>query len=83
MGNSQGFARKHLLDRNTISTLAVAIAMVVASPAYADQGDASLQGHVDGVSAGTQVVVVDTVTGHKTIGTVDAKGNYQILGLRP
>ena len=76
-------ATGHRLDRHAISTLAVATALLMATPALADQGDAALQGHVNGVAAGTQVVAIDTVTGHKTVGTVDDKGNYQILGLRP
>jgi outer membrane receptor for ferrienterochelin and colicin len=83
MGKSYAFAAARRFDRNTISTLAVATALLVATPAFADQGDAALQGHVAGVAAGTQVQVIDTVTGHKSMTTVDDKGNYQILGLRP
>lgn len=83
MGKSYTYRRADLFTKDQISKFAVAVALMVAAPAYADQGDASLQGHVDGVSAGTQVVALDTVTGHKTVGIVDANGNYVILGLRP
>lgn len=83
MGTPNTYRRADLFTKDQISKLAIAVALMVAAPAYADQGDASLQGHVDGVSAGTQVVALDTVTGHKTVGVVDANGNYLILGLRP
>src|SRR4051794_17095334 len=49
----------------------------------AQQESATLQGHVDGAQPGTQVVAVDTHTGQRSVGRVDAKGNYAILGLRP
>ncbi len=81
MGNSILCAGKRRLGG--ISVLAIASALALTSPAYADQGDATLQGHVDGVAAGTQVIAVDTVTGHKTVGVINAQGNYVILGLRP
>ena len=35
------------------------------------------------IAPGTQVVAVDTHTGQRSVGTVDAKGNYEIFGLRP
>ncbi len=66
-----------------ISTVAVAIALCVAQPAHAQVETSSLQGHVDGAAAGTHVVAVDTNTGQRATGAVDASGNYQILGLRP
>ena len=66
-----------------ISTAAVAIALCVAEPAYAQSEFGSLQGHVDGAKAGEQVVAVDAHTGQRSVGRVDAKGNYAILGLRP
>ena len=43
----------------------------------------TIQGHVDGAAPGTQVVAVDTHTGQRSVGKIDAKGNYAILGLRP
>jgi outer membrane receptor protein involved in Fe transport len=66
-----------------ISVIAVAAALTIASPAFAQATEATLQGHVDGAKAGTQVVAVDTHTGQRSVGTVDARGNYAILGLRP
>lgn len=66
-----------------ISTAAVAISVCIAQPALAQSEFAALQGHVDGAAAGTQVVVVDTFTGQRQTGQVDAQGDYSILGLRP
>jgi hypothetical protein len=66
-----------------ISVIAIAASLGVATPASAQSDFATLQGHVDGAKAGTQVVAVDTHTGQRSVGTVDAQGNYAILGLRP
>ena len=66
-----------------ISVIAVAAALTIASPAMAQSELGTLQGHVAGAAAGTQVVAVDTHTGQRSVGTVDAQGNYTILGLRP
>src|SRR5207245_6973911 len=68
---------------NGISVIAIAASLSVATPALAQAELSSLQGHVDGAAPGTQVVAVDTHTGQRSVGTVDAKGNYAILGLRP
>ena len=68
---------------NGISAFAVAAALMVASPAYAQTQTATLQGQVEGASAGTQVVATDNNTGRRVTGTVDATGNYTILGLTP
>jgi hypothetical protein len=66
-----------------ISTVAVAVALCVAQPAYAQAEYGNIEGHVDGAKAGTQVVAVDTATGQRSVGTVNANGDYSILGLRP
>ncbi|WP_308515531.1 TonB-dependent receptor [Sphingomonas flavescens] len=66
-----------------ISIIAIAAAMGFATPASAQEQTASLQGHVEGAAAGAQVVATDQLTGQKGVGTVDAQGNYTILGLRP
>lgn len=66
-----------------ISTVAVAVALCVAQPAYAQVESGTIQGHVDGAKAGAQVVAVDKNTGRRATGPVDASGNYEILGLRP
>jgi hypothetical protein len=66
-----------------ISVIAIAAAISIATPAHAQAEFGTLQGHVDGAAAGTQVVAVDTHTGQRSTGTVDAQGNYEILGLRP
>lgn len=66
-----------------ISVVAVAAALSIASPALAQEQTGNLQGHVEGAAAGTQVVAVDNTTGQRTVGTVDANGNYAIYGLRP
>jgi len=65
---------------NGISAFAVAAALLVATPAHAQSESATLQGHVEGASAGAQVVATDNNTGRKVVGTVDATGNYTILG---
>jgi outer membrane receptor protein involved in Fe transport len=66
-----------------ISVIAIASALGMATPAYAQAESATLQGHVDGARPGMQVVAVDQHTGQRFVGSVDTKGNYAILGLRP
>ena len=66
-----------------ISVIAVTMALCVAQPAYAQSEYGNIEGHVDGATAGSQVVAVDNNTGQRSVGTVDANGNYSILGLRP
>jgi len=65
-----------------ISTLAVATALIVAEPAYA-QTTSIIQGHVTGVAAGATVIAADALTGQRVSGVVNAQGNYTIVGLRP
>jgi outer membrane receptor protein involved in Fe transport len=81
--DSDTFRGKLRLQRNKISWAALAIALTVASPANADNQVSSLQGHIAGAAKGTTVVVIDAVTSHKTTVTVDERGNYVVLGLRP
>lgn len=66
-----------------ISTSAIALALAIASPAQAQSDMGALQGHVEGGSAGTTVVVTDTHTGQSRTGTLDDSGNFEIIGLRP
>jgi len=62
-----------------ISVIAVAVALVVATPADA-QTTSSLQGHA---AAGSTVTATDVNTGHSDSVKADASGNYQIVGLPP
>src|SRR5690242_1700055 len=66
-----------------ISALAVTVALCVAQPAYAQSEFANIEGHVEGAPVGSRVTAVDTATGQQSIGTVNANGDYVILGLRP
>src|SRR5437868_8679834 len=66
-----------------ISTFAVTIALCVAQPAYAQAEYGNIEGHVDHATAGAQVVAVDNATGQRSVGTINANGDYSILGLRP
>ena len=66
-----------------ISVFAVAVSLCVAQPAYAQAQYGSIEGHVAGAKAGTKVEAVDTATGQRSVGTVNANGDYVILGLRP
>jgi hypothetical protein len=66
-----------------ISIIAIAATLSIATPALAQEVTGALQGHVAGAAAGTQVVAVDTATGQQVTGTVDARGNYGLYGLRP
>lgn len=66
-----------------ISGFAFAVALCIAQPAYAQAEYGTIEGHVEGAKAGTQVVAVDTATGQRSVGTVNANGDYVILGLRP
>ena len=74
-------AKRHL--GSGISAVAVAAALLIASPAHAQTETSRLEGRVEGAAPGTQVVAVDTATGQRVTGTVDESGNYTILGLRP
>lgn len=67
----------------SVSAMALALALAIATPAHAQSDSATLQGHVDGAAAGTQVIATDTHTGQKATGTVNAAGDYEIIGLRP
>ncbi|MFL6758785.1 TonB-dependent receptor domain-containing protein [Sphingomonas sp.] len=66
-----------------ISVIAIAAALGVATPAYAQAEYGTIQGHVDGAAVGTQVIAVDTNTGQRGVGTVNQQGDYEIIGLRP
>jgi hypothetical protein len=66
-----------------ISIIAIAAALTIASPAQAQAEFGTIQGHIDGAATGTQVVAVDTHTGQRSVGTVNAQGDYEIFGLRP
>ncbi len=77
------FRKSVIFGRGTVSVAALATAMVVASPALAQSDNGTIEGHVDGVAAGTQVTATDTNTGQKLTATTDAGGNYTIIGIRP
>lgn len=66
-----------------ISATAMAAALAIAQPAAAQSDISTLQGHVDGATAGAQVVATDRNTGQRFTAQVDAGGNYRILGVRP
>lgn len=50
-----------------ISVIAIAAALGVATPAQAQVEFGTIQGHVAGAPAGTQVVAVDTHTGQRQV----------------
>lgn len=66
-----------------MSASALAVAVVLASPAQAQSSNGTVEGHVDGATTGATVVATDTNTGQKFNGAIDAQGNYVIIGLRP
>ncbi len=74
--------KSNRFSRSAWSASIFALAIATAQPAYA-QTDGTIQGHVDGAKAGDQVVAVDANTGQRLTGTIDANGNYVILGVRP
>lgn len=65
-----------------ISTIAMAVALTISTPASA-QTSSTIQGHVTGVAPGTIVSATDANTGQVFRGTVNAQGNYTIVGVRP
>jgi outer membrane receptor for ferrienterochelin and colicin len=65
-----------------ISVIAIAAALGVATPAYA-QTTSTVRGHVEGAAAGSTVTVTDLNTGHTDTGKTDANVNYIIVGLTP
>lgn len=83
MGFLKNRAEVCAAQKASISGLAIAMALAFSTPALASSDTGTLQGHVDGASAGTKVVAVDTQTGQRTSVSVDANGDYVILGLRP
>ena len=76
----KAFASRRIRVSVGISTLALALAL--ASPA-SGQTTSTVQGHVDGAAAGSNVVLTDLTTGHSDTAKVDANGNYIIVGLSP
>ena len=68
---------------NGISAFAVAAALMVATPAFGQNVTATVHGRVEGATAGTTVTATDANTGRTQTATVDAAGNYTILGLNP
>lgn len=71
------------LRHSAISISALALSLALSTPAMAQTDTSTLEGHVDGGAAGTAVVVTDKVTGQQSTATLDADGNYILLGLRP
>jgi outer membrane receptor for ferrienterochelin and colicin len=65
-----------------ISIVAIAASLGFATPAQA-QTTSTVQGHVEGATAGSIVTVTDVNTGHVDTAKVDASGNYIIVGLPP
>jgi len=65
-----------------ISTIAIAVALTIATPAQA-QTTSTVQGHVEGAAAGSTVTLTDLNTGRSDVAKVDASGNYIIVGLPP
>src|SRR5678809_897944 len=51
-----------------ISTVAIAAALCVAQPAYAQAEYGTIQGHIDGAKAGAQVVAVDMALNRAVLG---------------
>jgi outer membrane receptor protein involved in Fe transport len=72
-----------LFGRGAISVSALAVAVVLACPAQAQSDLGTIEGHVEGVAAGTAVTATDANTGQKLSAKTDAGGNYQIIGIRP
>ncbi len=77
------FRSSILFGRGAMSASALAVAVVLASPAQAQTANGTVEGHIDGAAAGAVVTATDTNTGQKFTGTTDAQGNYAIIGLRP
>ncbi len=64
------------------SAIAVAATLAFTTPVFAAESTSTLQGHVAGATSG-KVTVVDANTGQRVEGTIQADGQYIILGLRP
>ncbi|HWU73301.1 MAG TPA: carboxypeptidase regulatory-like domain-containing protein, partial [Sphingomonas sp.] len=64
------------------TTILAGGALALATPAAA-QTTSTIQGHVDGAAPGATVVLTDTNTGHQDTVTVDANGNYVLVGVPP
>jgi hypothetical protein len=78
----QGKVRARSL-RAVVSVSTLALAMALSTPALAQSDTSTLEGHVDGATPGSQVVAVDRNTGQRVTGTIDANGDYRVLGIRP
>ncbi|WP_353230630.1 TonB-dependent receptor [Novosphingobium sp.] len=55
---------------------------ILALPATA-QTTSTIQGHIDGATAGQTVTLTDITTGHENSAKADASGNYLVVGLPP
>ena len=64
------------------TTILTGGAFALAMPAAA-QTTSTIQGHVDGAAPGATVVLTDQNTGHQDTVTVDANGNYVLVGVPP
>jgi hypothetical protein len=64
------------------TTILTGGAFALAMPAAA-QTTSTIQGHVDGAAPGATVVLTDQNTGHQDTVTVDANGNYILVGVPP
>ncbi|MDB5679267.1 TonB-dependent receptor [Sphingomonas bacterium] len=64
------------------TTILTGGAVMIAAPAAA-QTTSTIQGHVDGATDGTTVVLTDTTTGHQDTVKADANGDYILVGARP
>ncbi len=64
------------------SAIAVAATLAFTTPVFAADSTSTLQGHVAGATSG-KVTVVDANTGQRVEGTIQADGQYVIVGLRP
>lgn len=73
--------RRSILVRG-ISAGAFAAALMVSTSAFA-QTTGTLQGRVEGATAGSSVTVTDTVTGRSVRTTTRADGSFTVVGLRP
>lgn len=76
------FRKKRSILVRGVSAGAFAAALMVSTSAFA-QTTSTLQGRVEGATAGSTVTVTDTVTGRTVTATTRADGSFTVVGLRP
>lgn len=86
-GNFMNGSKKTRNWQRTASSLAIgaalSLSLMIATPSFAVETTARIQGVVSSATSGTKVTAVNTENGTKVSVDVRADGSYDLVGLRP